>query len=404
MSGQGVYNPVFQSQAYQSIVAFLRPNKKPQAAPQTAAHTITQLILNDDPPTLLPELPSSRKVGQIQEMARNIPEAVEQAAMFYSMEQADAATSLLEAAIRTSDLGGYAQRAWGMLFELYQVQERRQDFDRLAAEYTSRFETSPPTWVTVAVDALEDMPEKNSLANKNSVVLSGVLNVQVAGVLQQIYKIAETSPLVQVETGKVTDVDDQGCGLLNVTLARLEMAHKECVIEGADRLALLVAKKTVPGERKNEQAWLLLLALYQQLGKEGAFDETAVNYAVTFEVSPPSFEEKRTTDPVARQKPESGNEIQIKDATCVLDGIITAASQNPFAAIHTEAMMAAEVIVDVSRLVRMDFVAATNLMNVATDLMASQKKLRLIKAGHLMTALWEVIGLDRVARIETRKI
>jgi anti-anti-sigma regulatory factor len=83
--------------------------------------------------------------------------------------------------------------------------------------------------------------------------------------------------------------------------------------------------------------------------------------------------------------------------------VITSTSDDAFAAIRIEAKTATEVVVDVSRLERMDFVAATNLMNLASTLMAAQKSMRLIKASHLLTALWEVIGLDSVARIETRK-
>jgi len=38
------------------------------------------------------------------------------------------------------------------------------------------------------------------------------------------------------------------------------------------------------------QAWLMLLDLYQHLGMRAEFEEAAVNYAVTFEISPPSWE------------------------------------------------------------------------------------------------------------------
>jgi hypothetical protein len=57
----------------------------------------------------------------------------------------------------------------------------------------------------------------------------------------------------------------------------------------------------------------------------------------------------------------------------------------------------------VSRLRRMDFVAAANLMNVVSELASAKKNIRFVNASHLLTALWEIIGLDRLARIETRK-
>ncbi|MBI4998085.1 MAG: STAS domain-containing protein [Rhodocyclales bacterium] len=344
-----------------------------------------------------PNSMTSRPRIEVKETIHEIPQAIEQAAMLYSIDQAAAASGALEAAIRSNDLGRYAARAWGMLFELYQIEGRRQDFDRLAVEYAAKFESSPPTWVAGDEPAAAPKP-----VNKSSVSLSGALNAKAQETLKQVFKIAERSPAVRIEVGKVTEVDEHGCGLLNAVLKQMKKARKECVLGGADKLAALVAKSTVPGEPRHEQAWMLLLDLYQQLGNQEAFEEAAVNYAVTFEVSPPSFEVPKNR-PAAKLEPEAEAELESEDAGCVLEGVITSATDGAFATIRSHAEDTAEVIVDVSRLLRMDFVAATNLMNLINALIAAKKKVRLIKASHLLTALWEVIGLDRVARVETRK-
>lgn len=345
-----------------------------------------------------PNSMTSRPRIEVKETLHEIPQAIEQAAMLYSIDQAEAASGALEAAIRGNELGRYGPRAWGMLFELYQIEGRRQDFDRLAVEYAAKFETSPPTWV--AGDEPATVAPKP--VNKSSVSLSGALNAKAQETLKQVFKIAERSPAVRIEVGKVTEVDEHGCGLLNAVLKQMKKARKECLLGGADKLAALVAKSAVPGERRNEQAWMLLLDLYQQIGNQEAFEEAAVNYAVTFEVSPPSFEVPKNR-PTAKPEPEVEVETEGDDAGCALEGVITSATDGAFAVIRAHAEGAAEVIVDVSRLLRMDFVAATNLMNLVNALTAAQKKVRLIKASHLLTALWEVIGLDRVARVETRK-
>ncbi len=344
-----------------------------------------------------PNSMTSRPRIEVKETIHEIPQAIEQAAMLYSIDQAAAASGALEAAIRSNDLGRYAARAWGMLFELYQIEGRRQDFDRLAVEYAAKFESSPPTWVAGDEPAAAPKP-----VNKSSVSLSGALNAKAQETLKQVFKIAERSPAVRIEVGKVTEVDEHGCGLLNAVLKQMTKARKDCVLGGADKLAALVAKSTVPGEPRHEQAWMLLLDLYQQLGNQEAFEEAAVNYAVTFEVSPPSFEVPKNR-PAAKLEPEAETELESEDAGCVLEGVITSATDGAFATIRSHAEDTAEVIVDVSRLLRMDFVAATNLMTLVNALIAAKKKVRLIKASHLLTALWEVIGLDRVARVETRK-
>lgn len=390
-------------------VAFPLFGKKPAPAPLAAKAPARPTGKGADPKAPTEELGSldfthtqdpnsmtSRPRIEVKETLHEIPQAIEQAAMLYSINQAEAASAALEGAIRSNDLGRFAPRAWGMLFELYQIEGRRQDFERLAAEYAAKFESSPPTWV--AGDEPAAVAPKP--VNKSSVSLSGALNAKSQDALKQVFKIAEKSPAVRLEVGKVTEVDEHGCGLLNVVIKQMKKARKECVLGGADKLAALVAKSTVPGERTHEQAWLLLLELYQQLGVQEAFEEAAVNYAVTFEVSPPSFEVPKER-PVAKLEPEAESESE--DAGCVLEGVITSATDGAFATIRAHAEAASEVIVDTSRLLRMDFVAATNLMNLVNALIAAKKKVRLIKASHLLTALWEVIGLDRVARVDTRK-
>lgn len=343
------------------------------------------------------ELPSSsRTTIEVREVADQVPPVIEQAAMLYSIEQTESACAALAVAVHEQDLGSHAPRAWGMLFELYQWLGRQNAFEQLAAEYAARFETSPPTWTAAESRAERAAPA----AGKATVALNGVLNAKAQEALKQVFKVAEKNPVVKLELGKVTDVDEPGCALLNNVLWQLKRTGKECVLGGADKIAALLARKVVPGRRENEQTWLLLLGLYQQLSAQHDFDEAAINYAVTFEVSPPSWEPARGKSVVAAAEPTSAAESV---AVCALEGSITAVNEDAFAPIRARSEVTGDVVVDVSRLRRMDFVAAANLMNLVNALALAQKKVRLVNASHLLTALWEVIGLDRVARIETRR-
>lgn len=339
---------------------------------------------------------------EVQDAGRAIPEAIEQAAMLYSIDQAEAASGALEAAIQSEDLGRHTARAWGMLFELYQCLGRRQDFEQLAATYAAKFETSPPTWTDGKEQAVAAAPK--GPMTRTSVSLSGLLSARAEETLKLAFKIAETHPTVRIEVGKLTDADDQGCALLSGVIRQLKKARKECVLGGAAHLGTVLAKKIASGTAEHEPIWLLLLEIQQQLANQEAFDDLAVNYAITFEVSPPSYEAPKTR-PVpagAKTEPEVEEEPE-EDDDCVLEGEITSATENAFATIKAHAEHATDIVVDVSHLKRMDFVAATNLMNLIATLAATQKRVRLIKASQLVTALWEVIGLDGVARIETRK-
>jgi len=319
--------------------------------------------------------------------------------MLYSIEQTEAACAGLETAVREQDLGSGALRAWGMLFELYQQMGRHADFERLAADYAARFETSPPAWSGANKQSADAAARPGATV---AVPIVSVTGSKIQDAVKLIFKAAEKGPLVKIDLGRMTDADEEGCALLNEALSQLKRKRKDAAISGADKAAAVLQKRLVAGRREDEQAWLLLLELKQQIGDQQAFDEAAVNYAITFEVSPPSWEPARVKRGVAEAttKPEAVD----RGEDCSLEGSITANSDKAFAEMRARAEAAdSDIVVDVSRLHRMDFVAAANLMNLVNALQQRQKRVRFIKASHLVTALWEIIGLDRVARIETRK-
>jgi ABC-type transporter Mla MlaB component len=343
------------------------------------------------------EIPEAKKGVRIevQEVSQQVPVVIEQAAMLFSAEQGALACDTLQTAIHGEDLGRFTQRAWGMLFDLYQEMGRQHDFETLAFEYAAKFETSPPTW-TAPGSAERDKAAPG--AGRSSIALAGVLDLKAQEPLKQLIKFAEKNAAVRLDLAKVTDADDPGCALLNSVLRQLKKQRKECALAGADKLAAILAKKTAAGKRERENTWLLLLELYQHLFDQNAFEEAAVNYAITFEVSPPSWEPPKAKSGAAGSEPEPA-----AAEGCALEGSIIAGDESAFVSLRMEAETRDDVVVDVSRLRRMDFVAAANLMNVVTALVSARKTVRFVKASHLITALWEVIGLDRVARIETRK-
>jgi anti-anti-sigma regulatory factor len=217
-----------------------------------------------------------------------LPAALREAATLYAAGQELDAMRRLEAAIKSNeDLGDAAVRAWGCLFELLQALGRRPAFDALALNFARRFEKSPPTWSPV-VDGPHVASE--SSGGRAHVSLSGVLDAGIGEVLKQAMKLAATSTVVRMDLAKLDDVDNNGATLLMRALAALKRAKKETVFGSPDHLAQILAAKLVPGERNHESMWLLLLELYQQAYRQDAFEEAAVNYAVTFEVSPPSWE------------------------------------------------------------------------------------------------------------------
>lgn len=304
----------------------------------------------------------------------------------------------LEAALKTGEnLGNAALRAWGCLFELLQVLGRRPAFDALALTFARRFEKSPPTWSAV-VEGEHTATETDG--GRAHVSLSGVLNAGIGEVLKQTMKFAAGSNMVRVDLGKLVDADNDGATLLMRALAALKRAKKEFVFGSPEHLAEILAAKIVPGERKNEAMWLLLLELYQQAYRQDPFEEAAVNYAITFEVSPPSWEALPPRS-AAEQRPSSSHAAMEGYA---LRGQILGADAGEFAPIESALVASDELEIDAHQLVRIDPASAAHLLALLKPLHAKGKKVRIVGLSTLVAAYLETLGFAEFAALRTRAI
>ena len=327
-----------------------------------------------------------------------LPPALAEAAAMYAAGHELEAMRRLEAAIKSGeDLGDSALRAWGCLFELLQALGRRPAFDALALTFARLFEKSPPAWIAPADDG---STARETTGGRAHVSLSGVLSAAVGEVLKQTMKLAATSNMVRMDVAKLTDADNNGATLLMRALAALKRAKKELVFGSPEHLAGILAAKLVPGERSNEAMWLLLLELYQQAFRQDAFEEAAVNYAVTFEVSPPSWEAL----PERHEEPSPASSPQPKGEGFALHDQLLGASVADFAPLEAVLAGRDEFDIDARKLMRIDAVSAGHLLEVLTRLHAAGKKLRIIGLSTIVAAYLETLGFDDVAELRARVI
>src|SRR5690606_16421782 len=120
----------------------------------------------------------------------------EEAAVLYSNGQSNEAAMILWQAIKENQLGQHTEQAWKMLFELYQAAGRRPEFESLAIDYASRFESSPPAWS----DDLSPPPapaEKKALA-ASTIVFPLKLDAQAVKQVEQMQRAAQRNRPAEV--------------------------------------------------------------------------------------------------------------------------------------------------------------------------------------------------------------
>lgn len=303
--------------------------------------------------------------------------AVEGSAILYANGQSAAAEGLLRDSL--PELGQHERLPWWMLFDLYQATGQETRFESVAIDYASHFETSPPSWQPLAGG--QDVPQLAGVAPTET--FGPVLGSDIAPRLQRL--LASTAPLVHIDLGAVHSVDTAGCASLLQALQSLRKGGRELVLAGADSLMAILRPMLVIGDRTSGEApWLLLLELLLLSNREKDFEESAMDYCVTFEVSPPSFETPKHVS-TAAPAPASGDRfllpaLALGDCTALLDAIDAYAKGREL------------LVLDCSRLARMDYACATALQGRLRMHVEQKRRVELRELNHLVAALLRLLG------------
>ena len=336
---------------------------------------------------------------------------LEEAAILYANAQSQAAGATLKSAIDRGQLGAHARQAWLMLFDVLQALGARTEFDTLALEYAARFEQSPPPWPDGA-------PEPQPQATNGSAGTMVRFPARVDGTAKRQLEQARRAVLgqrpVTVDFAAIAELDPEGAALVCTLIEELARDGALLVVLGATRL-FDVARATVePGRRDaSDSGWKLALAALRLLGEKDAFDDLSIEYCVTYEVSPPSWEpmpanvrtaaasEARTQPRVAH---ESRDVSSVNGGAFVLRGEIAGRMPEDLSALRGYAKGRGDVIVDCRGLRRLDFVAAGELLNEVVSLVSQSKTVLFAEPIPIVEALLVVMGIHEVVEIRRRKI
>ena len=328
---------------------------------------------------------------EVHEETDPFAEIAEHAAILYANGQDDAARTTLESVIHDNGDPG-AVKLWAMLFDLLRLRGERAAFDALGLEFARVCELSPPSWNTGGGAGRKKIP----LAATGLVALQGVVAGDDVVFDTLMQALTEGSPRT-LELGRLAGLDSEAGAKLAKLLHQARRRGLAWSVSGAEGLVARLAKRTVMGLAQEEPLWLLLLELYQYLGWEAQFEEKAVDYAVTFEVSPPSWEAVRTAvaAPAAEPAPEDAEE---EGEAAVLEGEIL---QGNLKEVSAHLKQGEECHLDFTRVTRLDFVSAGALANLLKT--AGAGPVVIYHPNRLVAELMRVMGVDQLARVELSK-
>jgi len=345
--------------------------------------------------------PAARPTGRTgNEEFHSAPLSVAQeAAVLYAAGHSAAAESVLRA--ETRDPAGRTNRqAWLMLFDLFEVGQNRTEFDALSMLYTVRFEQSPPVWAGGAETA-NDPRRAQSRERKDFFALKPSASGELAIEIERFLAFAEDMGTVRLDLGKVVSITATESELLTVALQRLRRLKTPMWFNATETLERVLREAF--NERVSEATkpfWLLLFELYIVQGNGEAFEELGLEFAVAYEVSPPNWETYVNSIAHAATKAPPA---AVPEPGFSLKGVISPASGNQFADLAGFAAAQEEAVIDMGKVLRIDFAACHQFFEVVKAIQLGGKRVILSNLSELNAALLEAFGFNRHAILIRRK-
>lgn len=306
--------------------------------------------------------------------------AKDEAAILYANGQFKATEDTLRALLKNRD-----QRIWAMLFDLYRLTAKKMEFEQLAMDYAVKFETSPPVWP-------DDEQMLEGIDTEVAVVaLPRILDVPAAQHLMDRIGAAGKDTPLRLDFSQTSQTESTGAERVAQILNQTGKGKHKLQISGIKGLTQTLQAQT-KAQTDQTGPWLLLLAVYQLLGRQEEFEDLAVNYAVCFEVSPPSWEAIAVAKEVVERPP-------VATDVCVWSGIISGEHDQAYRQLLDYALTRNPVVVDLSAVTRIDYASVSGLISALMNIFGNGKAIILQGQNSLVDALLQSMGVQQMAEL-----
>jgi hypothetical protein len=321
---------------------------------------------------------------------------------------------------------------WLVLFDLYRATGQHQRFESLAMEYAQQFGWSAPQWYSLpklVAEALADEPMISSAAPTQG---SGDIG-WICPVLLDIDAVARLrSQSLQMPLPWVFDwsqlrrIDPEAAMQLSMLFRLWSGQVLELRWLAGERLFAVLQEAAPTGARDADPAfWLTRLDALRLANRADQFDEAAIDYCVTYEVSPPSWEPTRCkvhisgsgmstrTPSLSRVSEVSSSfleSVQTEDGSGVemahveLSGQLVGDIGGTLSKLQSELTSAPVISVSCARLIRVDFIAAGDLLNWVLAKRTENRAVHFVDTHRLVALFFGAMGINEHAKVQVRKV
>ena len=331
--------------------------------------------------------------------AGGLSPSLENAALMFAHGNESAASAALLHAVASSERT--QPMVWMCLFDLLARGRDRNAFEELALRFVVEFERSAPAWDEMAGASSADASSANGLHARvrPKTLLRGTLTDPQAPVIAALVEASKrkdaTPPRFDLDVADLDGVSDV-CGMLLAgSLAALRRKGAVISIRGLDATTRRLAATLRQGDATQKGLWYLVLELLQWSAQSQVFEDRAVDFAITFGISPPSMEPltaaQRSVLTASAADVTSAVETLVDDRI-VWRGELKGPADLCLRTLLPETVTTNPVIIDMRRVLRVDFICGGAIANAITRLMAQAIDVRVVAATPIIQTLLQLTG------------
>jgi ABC-type transporter Mla MlaB component len=307
------------------------------------------------------------------------------------------------------------------LFDVYRCTGQQDRFDALAMDYASRVGRSPGEWFSLAEVAVpiatDDTALESSfceLARETTWQCPAILDRQGLADCVSRNPVGTTQSFINWEA--VQHIDNAIAPAFAAQLKTWCENPVELHWSGVSELLAAVEMCKVSGDVARDASWWLIhldLLCIQQRAE--AYEDMAMDYCIAFEVSPPSWQPAKcklvqeSDFPILSEFASTSSSRGLEDsqaspthyAECELKGSVTGDAQRAMRTLRAASGTIGQITVSCSRLARVDFNAASALLNWAASSDAKGCQVQFTHLPRLVLVFFEMLGMHKVASLSS---
>ena len=359
------------------------------------------------------------------------PELEEAAIRFANGDDEGAEAGLREALSPAGHRANH-EDTWLTLFDLYRATAQHDKFESIAIDFAGKFGRSAPQWFS-----MPEMVGKMGLSTLSEGVQNKKSDWRCPARLGMQSVAALNAALLKavmpwrIDWTPLQTIEPLAVAALQRLFAHWALQPIQLRFMGAGNLESVLQNATPSGKPEVPQEyWKLRLESLRLMHRPDEFELIALDFCVTYEVSPPAWSPARceyksldsggetqaghtiigeamhdsiSTGLSAYGDLQSGSSLQSAQLAAVeLSGQIKGDAQAALDKLEQRFAGADVLVISCSRLIRVDFSAAGNLLNWVTARQSEGRTVQFGEVHRLVAAFFHVIGISEHAQIVTR--